>query len=290
MTHNESMREKGSECSLVEEQELLLLRFLDGECGFFERLKAQRLLKRSNSARSFLVEMQEIGDDARLLASDDAFTAQFGSVDLWDKISIRLEQEERAERFLGRRPAVQEERGRYAPASSLWMAGATGALASALLLTLVFKNTAVTSSDSFASTTGASRTLASSDVLDSNHELVNFQIGSALGNNNALGNNTTIRTYDGHMPSLPITTVSSTGSIGTSPSVATSQRVTAPIEVDWMRSDGSVRMLHDSLASAPVILVKKRNYTVSRGGSSRESSSASQGTTSRVPTATFVSK
>jgi hypothetical protein len=68
-----------------------------------------------------------------------------------------------------------------------------------------------------------------------------------------------------------------------------------PVEVDWMRSDGSVRMIQDPRAGTPIIWVTRRSQVPQltrrgiRKSDSRESAPR-RSLQQRVPTATFVSK
>lgn len=117
--------------TLSEREEKLLMQLHDDECGFLQRLRARRLLKQSDTARAFVKQLDSVTVSVRGISSHET------SIDLsgmWDRVALRIEQEERAEIFLGRRKAVSEE-----PRSS-WMAavwGMSGVLAAASLALVI---------------------------------------------------------------------------------------------------------------------------------------------------------
>ncbi len=88
--------------ALTEREELLLSRYFDGECGFLDRRRAERLLKASSPARSFLESLSAIGLECRTGA------AAADTPDLWGRIEARIEAEERAALYLGERRAEAE--------------------------------------------------------------------------------------------------------------------------------------------------------------------------------------
>lgn len=107
-------------------QQLLLMAFHDGELGAFGRWRAERLLQRSEQARSFIADFRRLGT---VLASRDASPA----VDLWQGIEQRILAEERARRFLGPRQ-IEVAEGWHPP---LWVLGGASALSAALATLIV---------------------------------------------------------------------------------------------------------------------------------------------------------
>ena len=118
---------------LREKDERLISKWLDGECGWLERWRAGRLLRGSQAARNFLENMQAVRCGAQCWG-ESACRCQ---VDLWDRIAARIDQEQRAEVFLGRRRAAAADvrESRFSP----WTLGVSGAaVAAAAALLLVF--------------------------------------------------------------------------------------------------------------------------------------------------------
>jgi hypothetical protein len=91
------MRESGSK-HLSEQQELLLSSYVDDECSLLSRLRAERLIKRNESAKLFVQNLKNTSQTYRSLFSETPT-----SPDLWDKISQRIDAEERASLYLGQR-------------------------------------------------------------------------------------------------------------------------------------------------------------------------------------------
>ncbi len=83
---------------LSEGEQLLLSQYFDGECGFFARRRAEKLLQRSGAARDFLEALQEMSSECRSFAAENA-----PSADLWQRIESRIDSEERAAFYLGER-------------------------------------------------------------------------------------------------------------------------------------------------------------------------------------------
>lgn len=98
--------------ALTERQELLLVAFHDGACGVVEAMQARLLLKCSKAAREFIESVRRT-DSAFCDYSESI--EQDCKVDLWDRISARIEAERRAEVFLGERTYSTRARS-----SSLW--------------------------------------------------------------------------------------------------------------------------------------------------------------------------
>lgn len=86
-------------CMLSEKEELLLMRFHDGDCGWFERWRAQRLVDRKSSAAEFIASLSSC---QRIFAADKSGQ----SVDLWDGIQRRILAEERAALYTRERAPV----------------------------------------------------------------------------------------------------------------------------------------------------------------------------------------
>lgn len=91
---------------LSERQQILLSSYVDNECSFVSRLFAERLIKTNSEARLFVNNLKHTSETYRShVPSHD------GSVDLWNKISNRIDSEERAALYLGQRKQVDDPIG-----------------------------------------------------------------------------------------------------------------------------------------------------------------------------------
>ncbi len=125
---------------LSEHQELLLSSYVDNECSFFSRIRAERLIKGNDSARLFVRNLQQTSQTYRSLFSDT-----HKSPDLWDKISQRIEGEERAALYLGQRePATAQDDGsplaRFLSKQAV-LGGLSGAAVAACVLLFISRPT-----------------------------------------------------------------------------------------------------------------------------------------------------
>jgi|GEM_PF-6199468 len=206
-----------------EKQELMLLRFLDGECGLFEKLRANQLLKTSAEARSFIEEMRSLGDETRRSMSVKAVESQHGKIDLWDKISTRIEQEERAEFFLGKRETIQSNQqsswSSYFPSQLAW--GFSGVAASVIFALVLVQGEYIN--------IGQKEFAAANTVSqrgNSKIESVAMQPRSRVAPSVS-----SVSTYPTRRQSeVPV--ILNNNSIGA-------------LEIDWLRSDGRVELLQD---------------------------------------------
>lgn len=207
---------------LSNREELMLVAFYDQECGFVDSLRARMLLKRSPVAREFYaaIERTEIAYKAYA-----ARVSNDSKVDLWDRISARIDAEMRAEVFLGERSyrepsvatkitgAIESWRSRLA-----W--GASGAaLASVLGMGLVY--------------------------------------GSYLGTgpNLGLSSGSIARSSSGRIPlAAPVAYQGRSQALGMGEAVRAS-----PVEMDWVRSEGRLRLLQDPEQRTAIIWVKPRS-------------------------------
>ena len=85
---------------LSEQQQLLLMSLHDGECGVFSRWRANRLVSQSPKAAEFIATLDAISEG---IDSSVAGEVPQLAGSLWEGISRRIEQEERAALFLGER-------------------------------------------------------------------------------------------------------------------------------------------------------------------------------------------
>lgn len=89
---------KSAANKLTEGQEMLLSRYHDGEVSFIEKLRAGLLVKRNPAASEFLTSLEELSSKAYSSAPSATEPCN-----LWDRISARIDAEERAALYLGKR-------------------------------------------------------------------------------------------------------------------------------------------------------------------------------------------
>ncbi|MEY4668353.1 MAG: hypothetical protein RL518_1052 [Pseudomonadota bacterium] len=129
------MRDSGSK-GLSEQQQLLLSLYVDNECSFISRMRAEWLIKRNSFAQVFVQNLRNTSQTYRSLFSDTA-----SSPELWDRISQRIDVEERSALYLGERKPATEQREQ--PALIAWFSkqsvigGLSGAAVAACVLMLV---------------------------------------------------------------------------------------------------------------------------------------------------------
>jgi hypothetical protein len=84
---------------MTESQRILLASYADGQCNWFDRIRAERLLSVSSDARGCLADLRALSKQVQ-----EAYRVPNSSFDnLWQRVSARIDQEERAELFLGKR-------------------------------------------------------------------------------------------------------------------------------------------------------------------------------------------
>lgn len=203
------MSESNQRGMLREEDECMLMRFVDGQSGFFERRAAKALIERNSEAASFVNGLRGV---SKLVQGS---AGRLPQVDLWDRVSQRIKQEEHAALFLGER-IKDEPAGIWAHfmkrLSTPWSVAVSGSLALASVGALVLN---------------IGRTTA-------------LPLGAIAANQPSAAEN--------------VQTVALHGR----PQLLEDDRSPNVVEVDWMRSDGRVRILHDPSERAPMIWVKRR--------------------------------
>ncbi|MCB0317917.1 MAG: hypothetical protein KDD56_04115, partial [Bdellovibrionales bacterium] len=77
---------------LSQKEEKLLEQYFDGESGFFARRRAKRLLGSNQAANSYLNGLHELSNNCKEAVSA-SFDNLMPKLDLWNKISARIDQE-----------------------------------------------------------------------------------------------------------------------------------------------------------------------------------------------------
>jgi hypothetical protein len=204
---------------LTERQELLLCRYFDGECGVCGRYAAKSLLAKNEDAREFLERLSTISNecqDARSRSGDMCG-------DLWERISTRIESEERAAFYLGTRREEPIRSGKgilerfYS--SQVLMGGLSGAAVAALALVLVTRTSSPT-------------------------EILTVPRGAISGS--TVSSDVTQVALGGANPRRQ-----------SNPGVRT--RAIAPsMEVDWMRANGPLALIQNPQGKSAIIWVRRK--------------------------------
>lgn len=202
------MRESGSK-ELSEQQELLLSTYVDNECSFLSRLRAERLIKRNETAKLFVQNLKNTSQTYRSLFADTVT-----SPNLWDKISQRIDAEERAALYLGQRKPSDSDHERPTLAhffsKQAVLGGLSGAAVAACVLLLVSRPTKP-------------------------GEIIPVYTGGPVAAHNASAF---------HQASLG---AAPQGSLPGS-----------SMEVDWMRSNGSLKIIQNPTDNSAIFWIRKR--------------------------------
>jgi hypothetical protein len=208
---------------LTDRQQLLLSRYVDGECGLMRSLQVKRLLATQSAARQYLNDLKR----TRTVLSERLSAPQSVSVDLWDRIEARIEQEERAALFLGARsvetrniPTQPDSIWSAFSSPATWVGGLSGAAVAAAFLVFLYKPAQIVSFS-------APQQVA---LQNSPQQVRPIAMGS---------------TRSSHTP-------------------ITRLRPPSSFEVDWMRSHGSLNVIPDSSGTSAIIWVRRRQMPVAR--------------------------
>jgi hypothetical protein len=206
---------------LSEQQELLLSRYYDGEISIIDRVRAKRLLRTNAGAAEFFAELQSLTSHAQATATNTATTTTTKPpCDLWERISARIDSEEKAALYLGKRPSVAapEREGFIASilSSHTLVGGFSGAAVAAALLLLFSplsssKNIPIITVNSSTTTNGSS---------------VFKQVG--LENEGA--------------------------------SLSRHTQPATPMELDWMRANGTLRLIPSPHSPAGIIWINRYKH------------------------------
>lgn len=205
-----------TDLKLSEKQQLLLSKFHDGECGCIESLIAKRLLARSSDAVEFCQQLDSLKDCC--LSNLSITTSQGESVNLWDRVHARIEQETKAEFYLGKRRIAQTR-------ETLWerlvsphalAGGLSGAALAAFLLVVGYRSPGVT-------------TFVAPQTASTNQ----FQLVRPVA-------------MSADTARAPATLRVPGGASRSS------------FEVDWVRSQGSLKLIPDPNGSSAIIWVRRK--------------------------------
>ncbi len=202
----------GDKKQLTERQELLLSRYYDGEASLFDGLLAKRLLKINPAAPTFLASLQSLtSETTTTVAASDV------ECDLWQRISARIEAEEKAAIYLGERSAgpTPQREGFLASllSSHALLGGFSGAAVAAVLL--------LSLTPSSSSKNVPVITVDASTIVSAGNGF------KPVGLENEGGSPRAVK---------PLT----------------------PMELDWMRGDGTLRIIQSPQSPSGVIWVNRQ--------------------------------
>lgn len=244
---------------LSEKQELLIMRYYDGEVSFLEKYRAKSLLSNNSEAEAFWMVLDEAARGSRIVIEERSETA--GEVDLWSRIERRIEQEERAEFFLGRRELEQDTRSRHSFFDAFFAkgfaSGFAGAAAAVFLGLMVLPGSIQTLS--VPAQSAVIRQTGTPIVLRDMNASTEAAVNLASGNSSNYGVSAGVNSGVPGSLNVPAPRFLESAAQGVDEDYVEPRIIESrPVEVDWMRSDGRVRMVHDPSESSPIIWVKRR--------------------------------
>jgi hypothetical protein len=208
---------------LSERHQLLLSRFHDGECGYIQNFCAKRLLSRRKDARDFIAQLEAVKECCLTHHSETQFSSS-PRADIWSRVHARIEQEQRAEFYLGKRKVTPLGRSLWDRITSPYAlaGGLSGAAISAAFL-LVFYTPSNITTFSVPQTTTANQSQFIRPVA--------------------------IDARSARRPMIEIPRISSH----------------RPLEVDWVRSQGSLKLTPDPSGSSAIIWIRRKLPSAPRG-------------------------
>ena len=199
---------------LTEKEELLLVKHSDNECTFVERFFAKRLISKNQAATDFINSLSVLSDE--FAASN--YSSLKENTNLWNNISKRIDQEEKAEFYLGTRSASQEQNEKFTlfDWSRINLGLSSGMVAAGLALFFTYG-------------------FFTSPSLN-----INTPVLATAGPSNAIAGN-----------------ISGDGIRNVSLRNNSNVSSPSPAKIDWVRSHAKVRMIKDSEARLPIIWVNR---------------------------------
>ncbi|WKZ57240.1 MAG: hypothetical protein QY326_00850 [Bdellovibrionota bacterium] len=215
---------------LTQREELLLMKHVDGECRFWERWLAEKLLRTNAEAQRFLDSLGTMRKDVQSCCGSAGCGCS-----VWSNVRARITQEERSAVLLGarlvhavRRPAIVEFLSR--PASA-W---AATAVAACCVLVVSYQG------------------------LDSSNVDAGAQLALQSDPRGPFGKQLVSSPSVAESAALP-----AKASAYVAPRIL-EERIPSSVEVDWLRGNGRVRLIPDSQTRAPIIWVKRKSTAALR--------------------------
>jgi hypothetical protein len=262
------------EIELSEREEILLCRYFDEEAGWWARLSAKRLIARNVSAQDFYDSLTKI----KGAVSANVTVTKDEPSDFWEKISTRLDAEERAAFYLGeRRNNTLENRAsswyNFISSQALW-GGLSGAATTALVL--LFVAARPNTDTSLASVLGDT---AQGNTAQGNTAQGNLGSPPQNGFRQVALNNPMSFIDSGGLQSNFINqarTMTLTDQATLRDQAALRDRSvrnarpvvfndrSSSMEVDWMRSNGPLKLIQNPNEQSTIIWIKRRGGSVAQ--------------------------
>ncbi len=268
----------GADLFLGEKEEMLLGRYVDGVCTRFEGRRAKKLLSKSREARLFVELLSESQD---LLLDYVEQEADAPTADMWQRVNRRIVEEERNALFLGKRViegvANSEDESKQRNFLQGWAGrmtwGFSGAAATVALGVFILDMPI----DEFSGRYSVAKRKVSDvvakvgvgfDSLRSNQIGLNqrtpvsavqgsngITVPVAFSSNTPRNDNTDFNAGRGNSIAemgAPVSVTSGLGSV-----TAREAKERRLVEIDWLRSDGTLQLIPGSDVSSTLIWVKR---------------------------------
>lgn len=234
---------KPAECpELSDKQRMLLMAYHDRECGAWACWRAKRLLSRSTDAAEFFAILGDVSSSIKSVV--DATTPELkGS--LWEAVSSRIDQEERAALYLGARIKTQNIRPRFSFAAPLGWSMAGGLVAACFTFVVISKMQGL---ESFSPALMRDTRMAKSSIDSVGYAPTNDDLPKLLESRDTRG-------------SEPLSFASTSVDkplIGADGRALQNRVIQNSVDVDWVRSAGAVRFFSDPNQHSTMIWVRKR--------------------------------
>ncbi len=266
---------------LSEKQERLLMRYVDSELGWLGKWQVERLLTNNELAKNFVSSLRLTSDHTRsALVQTPMGASGLGgsSVDLWERISNRIETEERAEMFLGKRPFPGSDSGMTVGWNMFqWKSGALiGAPVGAGLAVLALFLTNGNSSGRMENPGGVATQViqvADNQVGAIQPGQMQLAVKQAAAEIQRSSSEPSLRTEALNTPPIQLVSNGAVGDLNRNMDVGPSGASVSrgepeygrpvvyqdPMEVDWLRSDGRIRMINNQDRRNAIIWIKRAN-------------------------------
>jgi hypothetical protein len=256
-------RKLSDELTLTKREELLLMRWFDGERGRLSNWLVRRVLAKQKAAQEYIRQLELCR--ASVKQAQDSFVNEESNSSIWDSVLARINREEQASLYLGPRithinSCPHDEEGSW---YSVWgerfgwgVCGALGVTVIAVVwqglplqrssakdnLELSFDKQLVISDKEFEPNN-------KNDLISSGSHLVSF------GSQNPAGQ---VASESAPFESVPFESVLSYRASKYNNN--TNEPLGGRIEVDWIRSDGTLRLIEGSESQSTLIWAKRDKY------------------------------
>ena len=212
-------------------------KYFDGQLNFITTFFIKNLIHNNQEAKSYLENLKDISNKLKSANSVPSKTKD----EFWQNITIRIDQEEKASFYLGaRRESFGTEK---APRKSLfanpYLSGASVAIAS-FFLGIVFRTQYLDSNLKNIENTSSKQVATVQGAVEQNTQLAN----SSLVNFNE---------YQRSRQQVANVTYNESNNLR-----PTTRQVSTEVDIDWLKSDGRIKIIPSSEGSGGVIWIKKK--------------------------------